>query len=229
MHEKLPSINGLRALSVAMVIIEHLGYTGLFSGVYRYQYVRAGMDFARDGRLGVSMFFILSSFLITRLLLAEEEVQSAINLRNFYMRRLLRIVPAYYFLLLVYYLAQRLGYLHIETNSWFTALTFTKNLHWPEDWYTAHSWSLSVEEQFYLIWPLLFRWGDKPRRYMCAILLAAVPLLRLYNYYVPTGMLNDLTLCMNLDALALGCLLAFYCKQLLAAWRPEVWRVLAIG
>jgi peptidoglycan/LPS O-acetylase OafA/YrhL len=229
MTEKLPSINGLRALSVAMVIIGHLGYTGLYSGIYNYRYVRAGMDFVRDGGLGVSMFFILSGFLITRLLLNEEQTQSYINLRNFYMRRLLRIVPAYYFLLFVYYIAQRLGYLELGAQSWLTALTFTKYLNWHEDWFTAHCWSLSIEEQFYLVWPLLFCWGTRPRLYGCALLVAGVPLLRLYNYYVPTDMLNDLTLWMNVDALALGCLLAFYYKPLLAAFRPEVWRVLAIG
>lgn len=229
MNEKLPSINGLRAISVIMVITGHIGHTGLYNSIYRYHYVRAGMDFVRDGGLAVSMFFILSGFLITRLLLDEEQTKASINLRNFYVRRLLRIVPAYYFLLLVYYLMQRLGYLHIEAGSWFTALTFTKNLSWPEDWYTAHSWSLSVEEQFYLVWPLLFRCGDKPRRYVCGMWLIVVPLLRLYNYYVPAEMLSDLSLWTNLDALALGCLLAFYCKPLLAAWRPEVWRALAIG
>ncbi|RZK28413.1 MAG: acyltransferase, partial [Hymenobacter sp.] len=185
MPEKLPSINGLRALSVTMVIIEHLGYTGLYSGIYRYHYVRAGMDFVRDGKLGVSLFFLLSGFLITRRLLAEERERSSINLRNFYRRRLLRIVPACYFLLLVYYLAQRLGYLEIGAGSWATALTFTKYFNWHEDWYTAHLWSLSIEEQFYLAWPLLFCWGDKPRRYGCILVLASVPLLRLYNYYVP--------------------------------------------
>ncbi|WP_220235724.1 acyltransferase family protein [Hymenobacter ginsengisoli] len=219
----------MRALSVAMVIAGHLGHTGIFNAVYRYHYVRAGLDFVRDGGMGVSMFFILSGFLITRLLLAEEERHSSINLRNFYVRRLLRIVPAYYFLLFAYYLAQQLGYLQIEPASWFTALTFTKYLNWHEDWYTAHGWSLSIEEQFYLIWPLLFCWGDRPRRYGCAIMLAGVPLLRLYSYCVPAEMFDDLSLLMNIDALALGCLLAFYCKPLLAAFRPEVWRALAIG
>ena len=229
MHEKLPSINGLRALSVAMVITGHLGRAGLFHAAYDNRYLRAGLDFVGDGSLGVSMFFILSGFLITRLLLLEEQAQGTVNLRNFYVRRLLRIVPAYYFLLLIYYLAQRQGYLHIGASSWVTALTFTKYLNWHEDWYTAHGWSLSIEEQFYLIWPLVFRWGNKFRRYGCAALLVSVPLLRLYNYYEPTGRLNDLTLWMNVDALALGCLLAFYCEPLLAVVRPRVWQALALG
>lgn len=229
MPEKLPSLNGLRALSVTMVMLGHLGRTGLYKGIYRYPYLRAGIEFVGNGALGVSLFFILSGFLITRRLLAEERERSSINLRNFYARRLLRIVPACYFLLFVYYLAQRLGLLEIGAASWATALTFTKYFKWDADWYTAHLWSLSIEEQFYVAWPLLFCWGDKPRRYGCIFLLASVPLLRLYNYYVPTGLLNELTLWMNVDALAVGCLLAFYGKSLLAAFRPAVWRALAIG
>lgn len=229
MHKKLPSINGLRALSVSMVIIGHLGRIGLFRAAHDNPYLRAGLEFAGDPTLGVGMFFILSGFLITRLLVLEEQAEGTIKLRSFYVRRLLRIVPAYYFLLAVYYLAQRQGYLHIGANAWFTALTFTKYLNWDADWYTAHGWSLSVEEQFYFIWPLAFRAGDKLRRYGCAALLVGVPLLRLYNYYVPTGMLNALTLWMNVDALAMGCLLAFYHQPLVAAFRPRVWRSLAIG
>src|SRR6476660_6758228 len=91
MAEKyIPSLNGLRALSIGIVIAVHCGFKTFDSPL-------AG------GQFGVNIFFVLSGFLITLLLLEEEKLSTGISLKKFYLRRILRIFPAYYILLITYY------------------------------------------------------------------------------------------------------------------------------
>lgn len=88
---------------------------------------------------------MISGFLITKLLLKEEASKGTIYIKNFYLKRILRIFPAYFFLLLVYAVLQYFKILMVSKESWLTALTFTKFLNGGTDWYTWHAWSLSVE------------------------------------------------------------------------------------
>ncbi|HVG40283.1 MAG TPA: acyltransferase, partial [Chitinophagaceae bacterium] len=112
MNKLLPSINGLRAISILLVIISHVAV-----------YYQADWFI---GQFGVNVFFILSGYLITRLLLVEEESKGTINLKKFYVRRTLRIFPAYYFMLLVYFILQVAGIIYLNSFAWLTALTYTK-------------------------------------------------------------------------------------------------------
>ncbi len=139
----LPALDGLRAVAVFTVVASHSNLL-----------VRV------PGDLGVSAFFVLSGFLITRLLVRERERTGEVSIRRFYLRRTMRIFPAYYaFLLLSYALDGRAG------QQWSNALlanalTYTVNYfnafnHHPST-SVAHAWSLAVEEQFYLLWPLAF-------------------------------------------------------------------------
>src|ERR1700731_4127363 len=119
--ERLPSLNGLRAISIAIVISFHL--------------IRFNLDVDPtpflhfpifDGQFGVNVFFVISGFLITSLLLNEEKEKGGISLKNFYTRRTLRIFPAYLFLLFAYWCLQLMGYLKVPQSAWVTALTYTK-------------------------------------------------------------------------------------------------------
>jgi peptidoglycan/LPS O-acetylase OafA/YrhL len=139
----LPALDGLRAVAVFTVVASH-----------------SNLPLRVPGDLGVSAFFVLSGFLITRLLVRERERTGEVSIRRFYLRRTMRIFPAYYaFLLLSYALDARAGQLWSNTllaNS----LTYTVNYfnafnHHPST-SVAHAWSLAVEEQFYLLWPLAF-------------------------------------------------------------------------
>ncbi|HET9010483.1 MAG TPA: acyltransferase, partial [Gemmatimonadaceae bacterium] len=139
-----PALDGLRAVAVMIVIVGHHGYP--IAGV--------------PADLGVSAFFVLSGFLITRLLMREHEASGTITLREFYARRTLRIFPAYYTFLLVSFVLD-----HLRGERWGTALglsavTYTVNyfnaIHHHPSTSIAHAWSLGVEEQFYLLWPLGF-------------------------------------------------------------------------
>lgn len=202
----IPSLNGLRALSVLLVILCHIEL------YYRYVVhdpVSEALFFFYNGQLGVNVFFVLSGFLITRLLLQEEEQTQTVSLRRFYFRRTLRIFPAYYFLLLVYFFLQRAGLIEISPASWWRALTYTKNIA-NDEWFTRHAWSLSLEEQFYLLWPLLFTCFPRFRNRIAMALVVLAPLLRMVDYLRPTHGLGNTDGLQRIDALLWGCLFAIY-------------------
>lgn len=140
-ERRLPLLDGIRAVSVLVVIAAHFGY-------------------AVPADLGVSAFFVLSGFLITWLLLREYDRTGEVSLKGFYLRRTFRIFPAYYA-----FLALAFVWDAVRSDPWGpgllpSALTYTVN-YWNAfnghpGTSIAHAWSLGVEEQFYLLWPLLF-------------------------------------------------------------------------
>lgn len=143
----IPELDGLRGIAILSVIVHHQLTPFSLSG----------------GFLGVDLFFVLSGFLITGLLLAEFEQRKSISLRNFYMRRVLRLGPALLLYLLacvlVTYQTQMLGMLR-EIKLIAIALIYSTNWRMAFGWDsfldpTAIIWSLSIEEQFYLVWPLM--------------------------------------------------------------------------
>jgi peptidoglycan/LPS O-acetylase OafA/YrhL len=142
-----PGLDGIRCLSIVAVMYFHYSYAD-----------------PRLGRLGVDLFFILSGFLITTLLLREREAFGSISLRDFWMRRILRIFPVYYGFILVQFLITKFFEFDSAIVSDFYSnlpafLTFTNNwfVHLSKENPTIfyHAWSLAAEEQFYLFWPPL--------------------------------------------------------------------------
>lgn len=206
--QKLPSLNGLRAISVLLVINSHLYLH------YYYFDAKFGLkwllcEFFKNGSLGVNIFFVISGFLITEILRNEERTFGEISIRLFFFKRVLRIFPAYFFMLLMYWMLQNANVIAIPKNAWLTALTFTKYFNWNLDWYTGHAWSLSIEEQFYLVWPIIFLYGKKRRHLVPLAICIAVPLVRIFAFIRPTELFNDFTLFTRIDAIAIGCLLSF--------------------
>lgn len=195
----IPSLDGVRAIAILLVIAEHfLGVGGL-------------------GGAGVQLFFVLSGFLITRLLAAELERTSMLRFGRFYFRRACRIIPAYLLWVAVTWLL--LGHMSEPEDrlSLLGLLTYTYNYLTP----AAHgfnsiihpAWSLAVEEQFYLLWPLaLTALGTRPARtilpaffgVMLAWRFVAVVILRLPQTYL------DWAFETNAGTLALGCWLALH-------------------
>ncbi len=218
---RYPSINGLRAISIALVVIDHLAMRcGVFNGISGIPWLRPFLDFLQDGQLGVNVFFVISGFLITSLLLDEEMRTKSISLKKFYIRRTLRIFPAYFFLLSVYFVLQVFKLIWIPREAWLTAITYTKYFNWPLDWYTGHAWSLSIEEHFYLLWPLIFLAGPKIRKGAAVFLILIVPVVRTYLYFSPDNWFYDLTIFTRIDAIATGCFLALYKKEIKAKISP---------
>ena len=147
----IPAVDGLRALSVIAVIVYH-----------------ANKSWLGGGFLGVEVFFVISGYLITLLLLAERERTGTVTLRNFWMRRARRLLPALWTLLLsitiwcAFFDRERLGMLRGDVVGAFVYMSNWFNI-WSGSSYTSsfsfaplrHLWSLAVEEQYYLLWPIV--------------------------------------------------------------------------
>lgn len=140
-----PSLDGLRAVAVALVLLAHSRLPLVGNG----------------GGVGVAIFFTLSGFLITALLLQEREKFGAFRIGAFYARRLLRLVPA---MIVCVCLAVAVGlYLYGEVLDWALVVgTLTYTANWvmaagayPAETGLGHTWSLAIEEQFYLVWPFV--------------------------------------------------------------------------
>src|SRR5579875_425218 len=147
---RIPSLDGIRAISILMVCYGHLCGTRHFP-VAIADYGRWCGDVTH---LGVLVFFVISGFLITSLLVGERETTGTISLKRFYLRRVLRIFPAFYAFILVMAIAALLGAVHVTGRDFAFALTYTVNFEPNRALQMGHLWSLSVEEQFYLLWPL---------------------------------------------------------------------------
>lgn len=196
----LPALDGLRAVSVLVVIASHspLGHV--------------------PGDLGVSAFFVLSGFLITWLLGREHVATGHVSLRRFYARRALRIFPAYYLLLLVSAAADHaLGEVW-SPGLWLAGLFYGMNYYnavlGHPDTVLAHCWSLAVEEQFYLLWPALFLLAaPRGRRARATLLVVAIAVVALWRSVLWAGFDVGTAWVYNafdtrFDNLAVGCLLA---------------------
>jgi len=196
---RIPALDGLRTVAVSMVVVDHWGLPGL-------------------GGLGVSIFFVLSGFLITTLLLTEWDHTGDISLKAFYARRSLRIFPAYYvFLAFSWWIDSHHGDTRIQPVIIPAALYYLDYfhaIHGHSSTSIAHAWSLAIEEQFYLLWPCAFllisRW--RPER-LAAILVTVIGVVMIWRTIAFTAL--DLgqkwaydAFDSRCDALATGCLLA---------------------
>ena len=229
--ERLPSLDGLRAVAILMVLGSHCQFAaGWPAGRFPYLF------YLFDGELGVRIFFVISGFIITRLLLEEDRVFGAVSLRLFYLRRALRILPIYFAYLGVLALLSLAGRYHAPASDWLGCLTFTRNYVGRGDSATEHFWSLAIEEQFYLCWPLLFLLLRLGRRSTLALaLLLGLALVAIAARFSPlpfppgADLISRLTSARSIlryaDSIALGCAGALLRGRLAA--RPPGARPLA--
>jgi peptidoglycan/LPS O-acetylase OafA/YrhL len=210
---KLPSLDGLRGIAIALVIIGHLHATPGFPEL--------GLEHLLGdyGLLGVRVFFVISGFLITTLLLREVAQHGAISLKDFYARRALRILPAALAFLAAIGAASMLGWIDVGPGEWLAALTYTMNYVPVPSWEIGHLWSLSVEEQFYLVRPLvLARFGARRAAWVAlAFFLLAPPLRVAMRVFIDDTAMEDLPVFPAVaDGIAIGCLFAIGRAWLLA-------------
>jgi peptidoglycan/LPS O-acetylase OafA/YrhL len=165
-----PALDGMRALAVLAVMLFH-----------------ANVSWARGGFLGVDMFFVLSGFLITRLLFTERDRTGRVELPAFWMRRMRRLLPALFVLIAVVAIVLAVGSASNESFRADVAATLGYFANWREIFDAVpyfkqvsaasplqHTWSLAIEEQFYIAWPLLFVALARLRRYRAAVLGVAL-------------------------------------------------------
>jgi len=160
---------------------------------------------------GVQVFFIISGFLITKLLLEELDSTGKISLKGFYRRRVLRIFPAFYTYWLATVLLVAGGLLAIHLKYLVYAAVYLIDYVPSRPWHLGHLWSLSVEEQFYALWPLtLVLLGRRRAFWVAGLGLLLAPLMRVAQFYlVPWDRAGIGMEIHNIgDCIATGCLLA---------------------
>ena len=193
----VPSLDGLRGISIALVVVHHAVMAWGWSG--------SGIA----GFVGVDIFFVISGFLITLLLLRENRRTGTVSLRNFYFRRACRILPAYVVFLLVLLALQPDG-VPLSPRNWLALLTYTVNFT-GGPWEISHVWSLCVEEHFYLLWPLVVLLLGPRRAWIAAVVCILVtPLIRLAVVGLAPGSLDLIkSTPSRMDTIAAGCCLAY--------------------
>ena len=210
---RIPSLDGLRALSIFLVVSLHT--------LQRFSinhHVGLGWYALFNGGLGVSIFFVISGFLITSLLLQEERKRGSISLRGFYLRRAFRILPPLYFYIGIVVLLGAVGRLDLNRSDIVSSMFFFHNFAQNSTmWSVEHLWSISVEEQFYLVWPLiLFACMRRPGiagRFRAAafpaVILAISPIARTFFGHQKNPLMHNIGVkYLNYDFLMFGCLVA---------------------
>jgi peptidoglycan/LPS O-acetylase OafA/YrhL len=190
-------LDAWRGISVLLVIFYHMAvfrfapifrdagdgtaHSTLFSvgGIVdwlRHQTVR---ELVYAGPLGVQIFFVISGYIITTLMLREHQRNGQVSLAAFYVRRAFRILPPLWLMLGVTALLTFAAYIQVAPKSFLMAATFTCNTQ-PTScgWFAGHTWSVATEEQFYLFWPLLlavlgFRFVARAALLICILFIAA--------------------------------------------------------
>lgn len=184
----IKGFDALRAISIILVLLTHLG---LYHHLPENDFIKYRVWQLISGNTGVQIFFTLSGFLITKILLEELNEFKSILFKQFYIRRFLKLLPP----LLVFYIvvailmqfglidASKVGFLY----SFFYLYNFV-----PNQFYTgelAHTWSLAIEEQYYIIWPFVINFLSKKKGFLFIffILIACIISINIYPYFSFTG------------------------------------------
>jgi peptidoglycan/LPS O-acetylase OafA/YrhL len=205
----IPELDGLRGISILLVFIHHVYFTVLPGGF-----------------LGVDIFFVLSGFLITSLLLREWDQFGSLNLKLFYIRRALRLMPALITLVLILSAYAFIFLDHLTAAKTYQGIWLT--LSYVSNWIYAFglrsadnplgiTWSLAIEEQFYLLWPFILSLALLSKRFTHTRFLTILTLSTVVvalnrslileaNASIPRVYYPSDT---RADALLIGCLIAF--------------------
>jgi peptidoglycan/LPS O-acetylase OafA/YrhL len=223
-RNRQPGLDLLRAIAIVLVVLYH---AGLFGFVLPH-------DLQRFGWIGVDLFFVLSGYLIAGQLLAALARGKSLDVRRFYWRRALRILPAFLVIVAIYVFLPALREYPVMPPVW-KFLTFTQNLGLRGGTTFSHAWSLCIESQFYLVLPFLLlalaRWRRGHWLVPCAVVLCGIVIRGLiahanalapepsfavwqkFIYYPTYARLDPLTMGVSLAAIE--------------HFRPKWWSVLA--
>ncbi|TQV74608.1 acyltransferase [Aliikangiella marina] len=208
----IPTLDGWRAVAILLVMASHAFYSlKTYYGENEWLTI-----FSSEGLMGVRIFFGISGFLITSKILDEIQKTQQFSLKNFYYRRIFRLGPALLLFCSVIGLLSLLNIISISLLEWFGGILFFANFI-TKSWYTGHLWSLSVEEHFYIVWPLLILFFNIQKRPKVVLMLIAVFVIwRLVSWKY--GLFRSPALFwgrtdIQIDGLLWGCLLAILMKD----------------
>jgi peptidoglycan/LPS O-acetylase OafA/YrhL len=218
-----PGLNGLRALAALSVVVFHLthDFAQFNLSPYLFGTLADGSPkgFAMAG-FGVTIFFCLSGFLITYLLLAEKNKQE-INIKNFYLRRILRIWPLYYLYLIIAVIIILYFGLRFNGGVLLTYIFFASNVpfilenipHTVETTlpFLRHYWSLGVEEQYYLFWPwVVKKIKNKLEVFVIAFIVIFIALKCFFHFFFLHTVVAAIFNVVRFDCMLIGSLAAIY-------------------
>lgn len=211
---RIRTVDGWRGVAILMVIAYHSAYGSRFGNQL----------WANFGCLGVDIFFVVSGYIITSRFLEERDKTSTLNLRNFYIRRAFRILPLVCaYLLTLCILSRFVNLVDFHSSEILGSLFFFRNYQLAaihEGFFTTHFWSLSIEEHFYLLWPVLLLWLRNRRALWFALIGAfASGIWRFYDCTHPNSWIGrmlpgsdpwfrQVRTDAGLDGLLLGCAVA---------------------
>lgn len=237
-QRRIPSLDGMRAVAIGIVVLGH----GIPTMPEKLALVYGTL--APEPGFGVQVFFVLSGFLITSLLLSEQKKTGTVSLRRFYISRAFRILPAFYFFLIVVSILLAMGVIQLQ---WFvvvaSALFVRDYVPSGHSWWLGHTWSLSIEEQFYLVWPFIFgRFGKRTLVKILLVLAVASPVIRIATWFFMPRLREGILIMFHtrMDGLVIGCLLAMFWSHpgfkerslgLIAsgwAWAAPAWLVFSV-
>jgi peptidoglycan/LPS O-acetylase OafA/YrhL len=206
------NLDGLRGLCFLSVFFFHSFHT-TFPDIYNnsiYRFVKT--DLFGNGNLGVNFFFVLSGFLITFLLIEEKQINKRIDLPRFWLRRILRIWPLYYFcvffgFIIFPYLKLLFGHIPQETADPLSYIFFLNNFDFlqkdsPDASILGVLWSIAVEEQFYLIWPILLT--IIPFRFYWILFAGILVISIIFRAFYDNGFMNEMHTLSCISDLAIG-------------------------
>jgi len=226
-----PLLDGIRASAVSIVLLAHVGLEAVVPGGF-----------------GVTLFFFLSGFLITSLLRVEVANTGTVDIRGFYLRRVLRIIPPLWITMAINAVVVQMGWVNAPLTPWgvladLLFLSNYANLYSPMGgFFGIPLWSLAVEEHFYLLFPFVVGWalpryGARRLAAACAVVCVGVLGVRLVNVHLLHFVEPNYTLThTRIDSILYGAILALWQNPLFASlgqgkvWRPgPVWVMAGLG
>lgn len=183
----IKGLDGLRAIAVILVLANH---SGSFELLPNDEFYTQRLWLLFSGETGVMIFFTLSGFLITHLLIKERNLKGKINYRHFIMRRALRLMPALIMMMLIYTFLVLTGVLASNKLAMILGTVYLYN-YIPQRFNVSeltHTWSLAVEEQFYILWPLILRFFSRNKLYIFMLFVLLLSLI--FIFIIPTIHMN---------------------------------------
>lgn len=237
-YSYFPSLDILRFLAFMLVFVSHaslfFGYNNTSPKWEKFREI-----FLTHGDLGVTFFFVLSGFLITYLLMSEKYQNGEINIKKFYMRRLLRIWPVYFITIVIAvfvlpYFVELIGmrdklpfdiFANLGSYPWYVFFigNFNMFINTPPSVTLAILWSISVEEQFYLLWPLIVKLIKQKYLPTLLALVVLISIIYRFTYASEYNTVKYSTFSVMSD-LAIGCAVAwlFFEKSRITMWAKNL-------
>jgi peptidoglycan/LPS O-acetylase OafA/YrhL len=214
---RIASLDGWRALSILMVLAGHAATSISYRLPTPFELV------FENASLGVFIFFVISGFLITSLLLDEYRLTGDVSIKQFYARRAFRIWPAFYVFIIVVALLGSLGVLTVRPAEIMAAGLYIWN-YFPggRTWFLGHTWSLAIEEQFYAVWPVVLKFARRRASWIALGIILISPVIRVATYLLFPSLRGHIPIMLHTraDTLMFGASLALL--------RREPWFISAI-